>query len=115
MRGQTSLECDIGYREGDIVESLQTDLASSASVARGLQRSRIVGRLPAFTVSLMSDRIASRVIRVSDIWTAGRDLREQPLRARRDQMEAVLAGQDVLLPARRLADDGLKAWAQMVE
>ena len=27
----------------------------------------------------------------------------------------MLNGQDVLLPARRLADDGLKAWAQVIE
>jgi ATP-dependent DNA ligase len=27
----------------------------------------------------------------------------------------VLDGRDVLLPARRLADDGLKAWAQVLE
>jgi bifunctional non-homologous end joining protein LigD len=46
---------------------------------------------------------------------AGRDLREQALRARRVQLEEVIADQDVLLPARRLADDGLKAWAQVVE
>ena len=30
-------------------------------------------------------------------------------------MRDVLAGHDVLLPARRLAHDGLKAWAQVVE
>jgi len=27
----------------------------------------------------------------------------------------VLDGQDLLLPARRLADDGLKAWAKVLE
>src|SRR5262245_12770601 len=37
------------------------------------------------------------------------------LRPRRDQLDEVLDGQDVLLPARRLADDGLKAWRQVVE
>ena len=49
------------------------------------------------------------------LWLAGRDLREEDLSTRRDQLEQVLNGQDVLLPARRLADDGLKAWAQVVE
>ena len=49
------------------------------------------------------------------LWLTGRDLREQALSARRDQLEQVLDGQDVLLQARRLADDGLKAWAQVVE
>ena len=46
---------------------------------------------------------------------AGGDLREQALGVRRDELERVLDGQDVLLPARRLADDGLKTWAQVLE
>ena len=49
------------------------------------------------------------------LWVGGHDLREQELRVRRARLEEVLAGQDVLLPARRLADHGLKAWAQVVE
>ena len=49
------------------------------------------------------------------LWLAGRDLREQALSTRRDQLERALDGQDMLLPARRLAEDGLKAWAQVVE
>ena len=48
------------------------------------------------------------------LWLAGRDLREQDLRSRRDQLEQVLDGQDVLSPARRLAEDGLKGWARVV-
>ena len=44
----------------------------------------------------------------------GRDLREQELRARRHRLEEVLDGQDMLLAARRLAGDGLKAWEQVV-
>jgi len=43
---------------------------------------------------------------------AGRDLREEVLRVRRERLEDMLDGQDVLLPARHLADDGLMAWAQ---
>jgi bifunctional non-homologous end joining protein LigD len=46
---------------------------------------------------------------------AGHDLREQALSVRRDQLEQMLDGQNLLLPARRLADDGLKSWAQVVE
>jgi hypothetical protein len=30
-------------------------------------------------------------------------------------LERLLNGQDLLLPARRLADDRLKAWAQVLE
>ena len=44
------------------------------------------------------------------LWADGRDLRERALRARRDQLEGVLAGQDVFMPAQLLADD----WAQGV-
>jgi len=49
------------------------------------------------------------------LWLAGRDLREQDLGARRQLLDQVLYGQGLLLPARRLADDGLKAWAQVLE
>src|SRR5262245_57612772 len=49
------------------------------------------------------------------LWGAGRDLRDQELGARRGRLEKVLAGQDLLLPARRLADDGLRAWEQVIE
>ena len=49
------------------------------------------------------------------LWPTGRDLREQALSVRRDELELVLDGQDLLLPARRLPDDGLKAWAQVIE
>jgi len=49
------------------------------------------------------------------LWADGRDLREQALRDRRDQLEAQLEGQDLLLPAQQLADDGLRAWAQVIE
>jgi len=43
------------------------------------------------------------------LYAAGRDLRSLALHARRDWLEDVLKGQDLILPARRLADDGLKA------
>lgn len=49
------------------------------------------------------------------LWAAGRDLRGQALRTRRARLDEVLDGPDVLLPERRLADDGLKAWEQVVE
>jgi len=49
------------------------------------------------------------------LWANGHDLRTQALHARRDQLEQMVEGQDLLLPARRLADDALKAWQQVVE
>ena len=45
----------------------------------------------------------------------GRDLRKEPLRKRREILEGLVAGQRMILPARRLADNGLKAWAQAVQ
>ena len=44
------------------------------------------------------------------------DLRPQALRVRRERLEYVLnRAPAVLLPVRRLSDDGLKAWRQVVE
>jgi hypothetical protein len=45
---------------------------------------------------------------------AGRDLRELALCARREWLEDVIHGQDVILPARRLAPNGLEAWAEVL-
>ncbi len=45
----------------------------------------------------------------------GKDLRSQPLYVRRNVVEDVLDEQDMVLPVRRLADDGLKAWQQVLE
>ena len=45
----------------------------------------------------------------------GKDLRSQPLYVRRNVVEDVLDEQDMVLPVRRLADDGLKAWREVVE
>lgn len=49
------------------------------------------------------------------LYAAGRDLRQLALRGRRDWLDDVLEGQRLLLPARRLADDGLKAWEEVLE
>jgi bifunctional non-homologous end joining protein LigD len=45
----------------------------------------------------------------------GKDLRKQPLYVRRNVIEDVLDEQDTVLPVRRLPDDGLKAWQQVME
>ena len=47
--------------------------------------------------------------------TRGKDLRKEPLYVRRNVIEDVLDEQDMVLPARRLSDDGLKAWQQVLE
>jgi bifunctional non-homologous end joining protein LigD len=48
------------------------------------------------------------------LYAAGRDLRELALRARREWLEDVIHGLDLVLPARRLADNGLAAWAEVI-
>jgi bifunctional non-homologous end joining protein LigD len=44
----------------------------------------------------------------------GKDLRREPLWKRRKVLEELVAGARMILPARRLSDNGLKAWAQAV-
>jgi bifunctional non-homologous end joining protein LigD len=49
-----------------------------------------------------------------DVLHAGsQDLRRLPLRARREMLEGLLEGHRLLLPARRLAANGLEAWAEV--
>ena len=43
------------------------------------------------------------------LYARGKDLRARPLRARRNVLEEVVDEKDLVLPARRLAPDGLKA------
>jgi bifunctional non-homologous end joining protein LigD len=45
--------------------------------------------------------------------TDGEDVRHLPLRARREVLEGLLDGQPVIFPARRLAGNGLEAWAEV--
>lgn len=49
------------------------------------------------------------------LYARGKDLRERPLRVRRNVLEELVDDQRLILPARRLADDGLEAWAQVLE
>src|SRR5882672_12245829 len=43
---------------------------------------------------------------------AGRDLRDRPLNQRRRVLERLVWHHSMIFPARRLADDGLKAWQE---
>jgi bifunctional non-homologous end joining protein LigD len=45
---------------------------------------------------------------------AGRDLRDRPLRERRRVLERLVWHHSMIFPARRLSDDGLKAWQEAV-
>jgi bifunctional non-homologous end joining protein LigD len=49
------------------------------------------------------------------LYTRGQDVRKRPLRVRRTVLEDLVAGHALVLPARRLADDGFEAWAQVLE
>lgn len=48
------------------------------------------------------------------LYAAGRDLRGLALQARRDWLEDALQGQYLVFPARRLAANGLEAWAEVL-
>jgi bifunctional non-homologous end joining protein LigD len=43
---------------------------------------------------------------------AGRDLRDRPLKERRRVLERLVSNHSLTFPARRLANDGLKAWQE---
>lgn len=47
-------------------------------------------------------------------YARGKDLRDHPLYVRRNVIEDLLDEQDLVLPIRRLADDGLKAWQEVL-
>ena len=49
------------------------------------------------------------------LYARGKDLRDRPLRGRRNVLEEVVDDQHLILPGRRLAGDGLEAWAQVLE
>jgi bifunctional non-homologous end joining protein LigD len=45
---------------------------------------------------------------------AGRDVRDRPLKQRRRVLERLVWHHSMIFPARRLADDGLKAWQEAI-
>jgi len=49
------------------------------------------------------------------LYARRKDLRERPLSIRRHVLEAEVDGHRLILPARCLADDGLAAWAEVLE
>jgi bifunctional non-homologous end joining protein LigD len=48
------------------------------------------------------------------LYARRKDLRNRPLRVRRHVLEAEVAAEHFVLPARRLADEGLAAWAEVL-
>jgi bifunctional non-homologous end joining protein LigD len=49
------------------------------------------------------------------LYRDGRDLSATPLRERRARLEDTVAGSELVFPVRRLAANGLEAWAQVLE
>ena len=49
------------------------------------------------------------------LYARGKDLQDRPLSVRRHVLEDEVDGQRFILPARRLADDGLTAWGEVLE
>jgi len=48
------------------------------------------------------------------LYRDGRELTGRPFHERRARLEKVVAGSDLVLPVRRLAPDGMEAWAQVM-
>jgi bifunctional non-homologous end joining protein LigD len=48
------------------------------------------------------------------LYVKGRDISQKPLRERRARLEELLGGADRVHPVRRLASNGLDAWAQVL-
>jgi len=49
------------------------------------------------------------------LYVKGRDVSQRPLHERRARLEDIVAGAGFIYPVRRLAPDGLDAWAEVVE
>jgi ATP-dependent DNA ligase len=67
-------------------------------------------------IVLVARRAAPPLSMVFDCpYARGKDLRARPLYVRRNVIEDILDDQDRLFPVRRLSDDGLKAWEQVLK
>jgi bifunctional non-homologous end joining protein LigD len=117
----------LAYKEGDRVRLLSRNDKDRTETFSGIAAA--VAKLPARTLLLDGEAVAfdrkgvSRFQLVQQntaadyavfdcLYENGRDLRQQPLSARRPVMEAAIRGVDRLLASRRLAKDGLKAMEQ---
>jgi ATP-dependent DNA ligase len=48
------------------------------------------------------------------LYQDGRELTGRPLRERRARLEEAIAGNDLVLPVRRLAENGFEAWSEVI-
>jgi bifunctional non-homologous end joining protein LigD len=64
----------------------------------------------------VADVASPSLLMVFDLlYRAGHDLSRRPLRERRERLEELVAGGERIFPVRRLAPNGLEAWAQVLE
>jgi len=76
---------------------------------------QLVSRFEWLRHSSPPDRSTPPLFMVFDcLYARNKDLRKQPLYVRRNVIEDVLDEQDMVLPGRRLSDDGLKAWQEVL-
>src|SRR5262249_20163862 len=54
------------------------------------------------------------LIALDVLYRNGRDLTGRPLRERRVRLEDVIANADLILPVRRLAQNGYEAWSEVI-
>src|SRR5947209_9572084 len=102
-----------------------------ADTARKITAESLHARLPVGEVARFDEQLVSRFhllheetgelatppvfVAFDCLWCRGRDLRGLPLGERRVALERVISDGPLILPARRLAFDGLNAWQQVLE
>lgn len=126
----------IAYKDGSVVRLVSRN--GKDLTRRFAELAVAVGRLPAPTlllddeVAVFDSNLVSRfewlrsrpkdetatppMLMVFDcLYARGKDLRERPFRIRRHVLEGEVDGQQLILPTRRLAPNGLDAWAEVLE
>ena len=119
----------IGYEIGDAYMSIRTPArsllpqiwepmaATRVVCARSRSSTASSSRTSSGSRARPTDKTATppTLIAFDCLFTRGKDVRKRPLRVRRNVLEDLVAGHALVLPARRLADDGFEAWAQVLE
>ena len=125
----------LAYKDGDRVRLLSRNgrdhtrrfAGVAAAVAKLSARSLVLdGEVAIFDEQLRSrfdwlrepdpDAVATPPLLMTFdlLYQDGRELTGRPLRDRRARLESVVAGNDLVLPVRRLAKNGFEAWSQVV-
>ena len=109
---------DQAWRFPDLVSAIRTLPAKTLILDGELVRldQQLISRIEWLGRRRKNETATPALFMVFDCLYAHRqDLRGQALRVRRHVLELEAGGQHLLSPARRLADDGLSAWTEVLE